>query len=114
MSDAVSGTVLRGFIEHEELVGPNGTPAINTGTLASIVSELIARREADVWQPIETAPRGKVVLLWKPTTREQYVAALIDGGHGPGWCTPDGFEIFGATLWRPLPQPPLSTNEPKP
>lgn len=59
------------------------------------------------WQPIETAPWGKVVLLWKPTTREQYVACKITGDH-PGWCTPDGYEIFNATHWHLLPEPPLS------
>jgi hypothetical protein len=59
------------------------------------------------WKPIETAPRGKTVLLWKPSTKEHYVAARIDGGHGPGWCTPDGFEIFGATHWMQLPDPPI-------
>lgn len=59
------------------------------------------------WQPIETAqhtgqpPR----LIWKPLTKEIYVAKWIVGDH-PGWCTPDGFEIFGATHWMPLPLPP--------
>jgi hypothetical protein len=48
------------------------------------------------WQPIETAPIGVSVLLWKENTREIYVAARIHGGAGLGWCTPDGHEIFKA------------------
>ena len=58
------------------------------------------------WQPIETAPKEVTVLLWKPKTQEQYVAAKVSGEHGPGWYTPDGFEIFNATHWMPLPDPP--------
>lgn len=59
------------------------------------------------WQPIETAPKGKVVLLWKTITKEHYVAAYIPGEvNGPGWCTPDGFQIFNATHWQHLPDPP--------
>lgn len=58
------------------------------------------------WKPIITAPRGKPVLIWKQNTKEYYVAALIDGGNGPGWCTPDGHEIFKATHWMLLPTPP--------
>lgn len=62
------------------------------------------------WQPIDTAPwSGPPVLLWKPSTKEHYVAARVRGAHGPGWCTPDGYEVFGATHWMPLPEPP--TNE---
>ena len=56
------------------------------------------------WQPIETAPTGKPVLLWR--SGEHFVAAKIRGEHGPGWCTPDGFEIFRATHWMSLPEPP--------
>lgn len=60
-----------------------------------------------MWQPIETAPwDGPPVLLWKESTREHYVAARVRGEHGHGWCTPDGFQIFRATHWMPLPLPP--------
>jgi hypothetical protein len=64
------------------------------------------------WQPIETAPwSGPPVLLWKEATREHYVAARIRGEHGPGWCTPDGFQIFRATHWMPLPPPPILDSD---
>lgn len=60
------------------------------------------------WQPIETAPwGGPPVLLWKESTREHYVAARVRGAHGPGWCTPDGFEILRPTHWQTLPEPPI-------
>lgn len=58
------------------------------------------------WFSIETAPRGKAVLVYKSNTQEQYVAALIDGGNGPGWCTQDGYELFKVTHWMPLPEAP--------
>jgi hypothetical protein len=59
------------------------------------------------WQPIETAPwHPPAVLLWKESTEEHYVAARIRGAHGPGWCTPDGFQIFNPTHWMHLPAPP--------
>lgn len=40
------------------------------------------------WQPIETAPEGCPVLIWKANTRECYIGAFIPGKYGPGWCTP--------------------------
>lgn len=59
------------------------------------------------WKTIDSAPKdGKPVLLWKKITREHYVAAWIHGEHGPGWCTPDGFQIFNASNWTELPPPP--------
>jgi len=58
------------------------------------------------WQPIETAPKGRAVLVYKFNTKEQYVAANINGAYGPGWCTQDGFELFKVTHWMPLPDPP--------
>ncbi len=58
------------------------------------------------WQLIETAPKGKAILVYKSNTQEQFVAALVHGAHGPGWCTPDGFELFKVTHWMPLPEPP--------
>lgn len=68
--------------------------------------------EGTGWRPIDEersrskAPwDGKPVLLWKERTKEQYIAAWVYGDH-PGWCTPDGFEIFGATKWQPLPASP--------
>ena len=79
-------------------------PAENSGAL----NNQPPRKAADMnWQPIETAPwSGPPVLLWRSRTKEHYVAARIKGEHGPGWCTPDGFQIFEPTHWMPLPEPP--------
>lgn len=60
------------------------------------------------WRPLlenGVRPKGRV-LLWKERTKEHYVASWTHGDH-PGWCTPDGFEIFGATHWQPLPSAPI-------
>ena len=66
----------------------------------------------ETWKLIdENTPSGVTVLLWKPSTQEQYVARKITGACGPGWCTPDGFEIFKATHWKPLDAPPPSNGE---
>ena len=53
-----------------------------------------------MWQPIETAPSDRDVLLWVPAS-----AMLTDliGGHAEvGRPKPDG----RATHWMPLPEPP--------
>jgi hypothetical protein len=64
------------------------------------------------WRDIATAPwSGPPVLLWKAATKEHYVAARVHGEHGHGWCTPDGYEIFHATHWQPLPPPPRAGKE---
>lgn len=73
--------------------------------LAALRSRLRAPEPG--WQPIETAPwDGPPVLLWRESSKEIYVAARIRGANGPGWCTPDGYEIFKATHWMPLPAAP--------
>jgi len=72
--------------------------------IAALKAEGWAKQE---WMPISEAPKdGTPVLLWKAVTKEHYVAAYINGGYGPGWCTPDGFEIFNATHFMPLPPAP--------
>lgn len=80
--------------------------------IPALLSELRAARtalQADGWSLIDSAPIGKPVLLWKPSTKEQYIAARVHGAHGLGWCTPDGFEIFRATHWKDLDLPPQET-----
>lgn len=56
------------------------------------------------WLPIDDAPRnGTPVLLLR--AGERFVAAWVHGDH-PGWCTPDGYKIFRATHFQPLPERP--------
>ena len=65
------------------------------------------------WQPIETAPtNGQPILVWKDTTKEHFVVANVRGAHGPGWCTPDGYQIFKPSHWQPLPSPPSQLKAP--
>lgn len=63
------------------------------------------------WQPIETAPKDRDVLLYVTETDEQFVAfwdqALDDDCK---WVFASGgrttFIVLGATHWTPLPEPP--------
>lgn len=67
-----------------------------------------ARRVLDEagWRSdMESVPYGVPVLLWKGDTKEHYTAARVTGEHGPGWCTPDGYQIFRPTAWKPLDTP---------
>ena len=91
------------------------------GTVNNVPQTMLAERvltalssagiDCEGWRDIESAPKdGKPILLWKESTQEHYVAAWVHGAHGPGWCTPDGFQIFRATHWRPLPLPPLASG----
>ena len=62
------------------------------------------------WSFIDTAPwDGTPVLLYRDG--EYFTAARVSGEHGPGWCTPDGFQIFRATHWMPLPKPPVQSEK---
>lgn len=76
--------------------------------LEKIAAALASPPTVAGWRPLlenGVRPKGRV-LLWKERTKEHYVASWTHGDH-PGWCTPDGFEIFGATHWQPLPSAPI-------
>ena len=71
------------------------------------------------WQPIETAPKNRAVLVHMPGcdyygNNGVYAGMLVDMGSGPRWMT-FGWAIgrdVGAdnapTEWAPLPEPPAS------
>ena len=66
---------------------------------ADEITRLREIAEAITWHDIAEAPwSGPPVLLFR--NGEVYVAARITGEHGPGWCTPDGFQIFNPTHYR--------------
>jgi hypothetical protein len=152
-NEAVSGTVLRDILagceglpegpweqRHDDEVwdalgkwfavstdeGAAHIARLDPQTIASIVSELIARREADVWQDIRTAPKDCRILVWSPLFKGKAVAAKWNADEyskkpRPFWDTDtsryDGLAAlreFPPTHWCHLPPPPLSTNEPKP
>lgn len=71
------------------------------------------------WQPIETAPKDREILLTDATTAEAYAVAHYDESSEPGregmpfWFTADGagyhFEAF--THWMDLPSQPQAQGE---
>lgn len=61
------------------------------------------------WQPIETAPMAKMVLLWGGGWRHPF-PGMRNGDGGHVWvdtCEPQvaGWQAW-ATHWMPLPEPP--------
>lgn len=80
-------------------------------TITSIVTELLSRREADAWQPIETAPKdGNYVLVSSPWPMTRVEKARWIGPPHNHW-TVDGFRaVDKATHWHPLPQPPQGST----
>lgn len=64
------------------------------------------------WQPIETAPRDTVLLLFSIATGitigffsdDMEVAKF-------GWVTRDGLDLIEPTHWRPMPPPPEVIRE---
>jgi hypothetical protein len=78
------------------------------GELYNIMARAAAALEAQEWQPIETAPKDRVIDLWSPTTHT-YVF------RGRWWCGDPGQwededdENAGAvfpTHWNRRPDPP--------
>ena len=69
------------------------------------------------WQPIETAPKGRVILLWAVTdlgdggeVRNWKMATGHTPFYGPIEWTWDGYRLrqwdVQPTHWMPLPEPP--------
>lgn len=61
------------------------------------------------WQPIETAPKDRDILLFSSGSKEQFVCLFQDGAwvyatakNGPT------FELKDASHWHELPKPPKS------
>lgn len=70
------------------------------------------------WQPIETAPTNKTILLWNPSYGTPVTGhVLVEGFWGvfvPG--TPMLFQpqlSIAPTKWMPLPPPPVHQEEEK-
>lgn len=65
------------------------------------------------WQPIDTAPEGKRVLLWFPWKDRLAVGEFKLNNYqhpAPDWTSDDGEALTlmfdPPTHWMPLPQPP--------
>lgn len=59
------------------------------------------------WQPIETAPADKLVLVcWAGDRRDPEVATLVNIASDDTWLTPHGRHLRNLTHWMPLPPVP--------
>jgi hypothetical protein len=96
-----------------------------TRTAYLLARELLSRREADVWQDISTAskkPHRFIVIAQQRDGGDWIIceAHYVKKGRKGAWYAPGDYgddefsQPYEPTHWRPLPQPPLSTNEPKP
>ena len=75
----------------------------------------MADMETRGWMPIETAPKGKSVLVYIPTARREKVrigrCGVTANGHDL-WIYGGefAFDVGRATKWQPLPIPPDDTG----
>ncbi len=78
---------------------------------------LIDETKADEWQQIDSAPKGRVILLWAVTDRDEsgnITNWKMATGHtpfdGPTEWTWDGYRLrewdIKPTHWQSLPSPP--------
>lgn len=61
------------------------------------------------WQEIESAPLAKMVLLWAPGWRQPFIGARNSADFGAVFLdgvSGEGCQMYGATHWQPLPDPP--------
>lgn len=100
----------------------NWTEATQPEKLESALSELKALRDAQAWQPIETAPKdgtpvliGGDRLLWAAgfnSTRARYIEHEIEYWHiDDGKFGPWPLRGPAPTHWRPLPPAPAPTRQ---
>lgn len=78
---------------------------------------LLVQDVAPTWQPIQTAPKDQIILIYIPSSEETFIAywselsgpPITGGGwaiahdYGDGHGSPD---TSSATHWMPLPPPP--------
>lgn len=77
---------------------------------AAILRAVAAEKEAQGWQPIETAPFAKRVLLWWRTADRPLQGRYVCDERGEGWIC-DGDMVMprnqeDCVLWAPLPEGP--------
>jgi hypothetical protein len=78
------------------------------------LSGAVARKGMTMeWQPIETAPKEALILLYAPSEvwPTTFVGCYSEEDGKPAWTDADGTWLeFACTHWMPLPPPP---NEPQ-
>jgi hypothetical protein len=69
-----------------------------------------AVRQEPTWQPIETAPKDREVLVWKAESESAIVALRKDGRWVTAWAHDpiEGSEWFNVTHWMSLPPAPTA------
>lgn len=67
---------------------------------------------AETWQPRETAPKDRKVLVWKAESESAVVARLKNGRWVAAWDHQpiEGNDYFDVTHWQPLPAPPQASR----
>jgi hypothetical protein len=79
--------------------------------IARLTAELEEARK-DAWQPIETAPQSRPILLWWRTARTPMTGRFVSDERGEGWMC-DGDRVLPrnqnyCTHWMPLPKSPAA------
>lgn len=76
---------------------------------ADAISEVLAHRKAEAWQPIETAPHETLVVLgwYEGHVWKQEIALASAGNRYPNGYS-DRWQHGRASHWRPLPAPPTT------
>ena len=100
LRDAVAAA--KEFLEWVATDGDETVQVIREDDVEAAVTAAISawNRRADAWQPIETAPRDNLLLLWN---RDAPVVAYY---HRAAWRVgPKGYVVH-ASHWRPLPKEP--------
>ena len=89
--------------------------------IAQLRADLASVRQAQAWQPIETAPKdGTYVLLWEAGELMPGIFSYVDfgdaapEGYHSGWYDNQTgrYEATHATHWMPLPAAPSADQEP--
>lgn len=94
-----------GYSEAAQLIATEGRALVLTG-----------REEAEAWQPIETAPEMRTVLLWADTSTPEMANWHMGSGFYHREIKAWVWEgetvrewVFPPTRWQPLPAPPSTT-----
>lgn len=87
---------------------PDDSPDCQLITDICLLLSAVASLPAREWQPIDTAPEDKEVLVWQPNWPRMIVASRgTTERNANRWFTRELLEST-PTLWQPLPEPPAS------
>ena len=76
-------------------------------SMRQIAAELIERRAAERWMPIESEPKdGTPFLMFRPRILQPIAVGVSIMGWESQMAIPGKYPWDDATHWMPLPQPP--------